>query len=172
MMTGNCFNTAERSWIGFVAAMRHRRYKAIAGTRFPQLRRARTTRVSLSYAGPEKQSPERPPAPAAAARRQPPRQGRWAAREGRQMRERGDPWKHRRATGQGGSAYSSSAFRSVTQPYTSRCAAVSGASTAMNATAMVRYPVSSPTASTATRSGRVISPTARVAPSPCARATT
>ena len=67
---GICFNTAERSWIGFVAAMRHRQYKAIARTRFPQLRRARTTRVSPATTPRENNRPKRRPAPTTASLRQ------------------------------------------------------------------------------------------------------
>ena len=67
---GICFNTAERSWIRFVAAMRHRQYKAIARTRFPQLRRARTTRVSPATTPRENNRPKRRPASTTAARRQ------------------------------------------------------------------------------------------------------
>ncbi len=67
---GICFNTAERSWIGFVAAMRHRQYKAIARTRFPQLRRARTTSVSPATTPRENNRPKRRPASTTAARRQ------------------------------------------------------------------------------------------------------
>ena len=67
MKTGICFNTAECSWIRFVAAMRHRPYKAIAETGFSQLRRARITRVSSAMAGRKKPSSKRPPAPVATA---------------------------------------------------------------------------------------------------------
>ena len=67
MKTEICFNTAECSWIRFVAAMRHRPYKAIAETGFSQLRRARIIKGFLSYGGPEKPSSRRPPAPVATA---------------------------------------------------------------------------------------------------------
>ena len=77
MKTGNCFNTAECSCLRFVAAMRHRQYKAIARTRFPQLRRARTTRVSPATPARENNRPKRRPAPATAAQRHRRQRVRW-----------------------------------------------------------------------------------------------
>ncbi len=82
---GNCFNTAERSCICFVAAMRHISYKANANTVSPQLRGAEKHSLPQIRGGPQTVRPSRSPAPPTAPRREGRRRFRW----GRQAWHRG-----------------------------------------------------------------------------------